>query len=93
MRLLGNDGRVREEFAKFLVEEGLGRTSFNPEALLQGIKNIYKAEVDLTIEAIGAHRSSRCGFDAFNAGRRIDALAGIAEEVKYKFGCFVLRAK
>ena len=32
------------EFAKFLVEEGIDSISFNPDALLQGIENINKAE-------------------------------------------------
>lgn len=32
------------EFAKFLVEEGINSISFNPDALLQGIENINKAE-------------------------------------------------
>lgn len=32
------------EFAKFLVNEGIDSISFNPDALLQGIENINKAE-------------------------------------------------
>ena len=32
------------EFARFLVEEGINSISFNPDALLKGIKNINKAE-------------------------------------------------
>jgi pyruvate,water dikinase len=32
------------EFAKFLVEEGIDSISFSPDALLQGIENINKAE-------------------------------------------------
>ncbi|MDC6405273.1 MULTISPECIES: phosphoenolpyruvate synthase [Maribacter] len=32
------------EFAKFLIQEGIDSISFNPDALLQGIKNINKAE-------------------------------------------------
>ncbi len=32
------------EFAQFLVDEGVDSISFNPDALLQGIKNINKAE-------------------------------------------------
>ena len=32
------------EFAKFLVKEGIDSISFNPDALLQGIENINKAE-------------------------------------------------
>lgn len=32
------------EYAKFLVKEGIDSISFNPDALLQGIENINKAE-------------------------------------------------
>lgn len=32
------------EYAQFLVEEGIDSISFNPDALLQGIENINKAE-------------------------------------------------
>ena len=32
------------EFAKFLVSEGIDSISFNPDALLQGIENMNKAE-------------------------------------------------
>ena len=32
------------DFASFLVKEGINSISFNPDALLQGIKNINKAE-------------------------------------------------
>ena len=32
------------EFASFLVDEGISSISFNPDALLKGIKNINKAE-------------------------------------------------
>lgn len=32
------------EFAQFLVEQGIGSISFNPDALLKGIENICKAE-------------------------------------------------
>lgn len=35
------------EYAKFLVEEGIDSISFNPDALLQGIENINKAEESL----------------------------------------------
>ncbi len=35
------------EFASFLVKEGIDSISFNPDALLQGIENINKAEEDL----------------------------------------------
>ena len=31
-------------FAKFLVEQGIDSISFNPDALLKGIKNINQAE-------------------------------------------------
>ena len=33
------------EFAQFLVEQGIDSISFNPDALLQGIENIKKAEI------------------------------------------------
>ncbi|HET7118833.1 MAG TPA: putative PEP-binding protein, partial [Hanamia sp.] len=32
------------EFAAFLVENGIDSISFNPDALIRGIENIYKAE-------------------------------------------------
>ena len=32
------------EFAAFLVREGINSISFNPDALLQGIENMNKAE-------------------------------------------------
>jgi pyruvate,water dikinase len=32
------------EFAEFLVQQGINSISFNPDALLQGIENINKAE-------------------------------------------------
>lgn len=35
------------EFARFLVQEGISSISFNPDALIQGIENIGKAEEDL----------------------------------------------
>ena len=35
------------EFAQFLVEQGINSISFNPDALLQGIDNINKAEKKL----------------------------------------------
>lgn len=35
------------DFASFLVKEGINSISFNPDALLQGIKNINKAEKSL----------------------------------------------
>jgi len=35
------------EFASFLVKEGIDSISFNPDALLQGIENINKAETKL----------------------------------------------
>ena len=37
------------EFASFLVTEGIDSISFNPDALLQGIKNINKAEEALLV--------------------------------------------
>lgn len=38
-----------EEFAQFLVEEGIDSISFTPDALINGIKNICKAEASMTI--------------------------------------------
>jgi len=35
---------LAEEFAQFLVEQGIDSISFNPDALLKGIENITKAE-------------------------------------------------
>lgn len=35
------------EFARFLVEQGIDSISFNPDALLKGIENIYEAEKSL----------------------------------------------
>ncbi len=40
------------EFAKFLVKEGIDSISFNPDALLRGIENINKAEVDIKSEML-----------------------------------------
>lgn len=37
------------EFAKFLVQQGIDSISFNPDALLQGIENIKKAEHEMLI--------------------------------------------
>lgn len=37
------------EFAQFLVEQGIDSISFNPDALLSGIKNIQKAEESMAI--------------------------------------------
>lgn len=37
------------EFAQFLVEKGIDSISFNPDALLKGIENIKKAEVQFLI--------------------------------------------
>jgi len=37
------------EFAAFLVKEGIDSISFNPDALLQGIENINKAEESLKV--------------------------------------------
>lgn len=36
-----------EEFARFLVEEGISSISFTPDALISGIKNICKAEASM----------------------------------------------
>ena len=38
------------EFASFLVSEGISSISFNPDALLNGIKNINKAEEELEVK-------------------------------------------
>ena len=37
------------EFATFLVKEGIDSISFNPDALLQGIENINKAEKNVKV--------------------------------------------
>ncbi len=37
------------DFAQFLVEQGIGSISFNPDALLKGIVNICKAEQNINI--------------------------------------------
>ena len=37
------------EFAQFLVEQGISSISFNPDALLKGIENINKAELEMTM--------------------------------------------
>lgn len=39
------------EFAQFLVEKGIDSISFNPDALLKGIENIKKAELQFLIPA------------------------------------------
>ncbi|MFN8298579.1 MAG: phosphoenolpyruvate synthase [Chitinophagales bacterium] len=39
------------EFARFLVEQGIDSISFNPDALLKGIENIYEAEKTLQAHA------------------------------------------
>ncbi|MGP1993066.1 phosphoenolpyruvate synthase [Zobellia laminariae] len=44
------------EFAQFLVEQGINSVSFNPDALISGIKNINKAEKSKT--AYGMAESS-----------------------------------
>ena len=44
------------EFAAFLVNEGIDSISFNPDALLQGIENINKAEQQVIDRA---HLSSK----------------------------------
>lgn len=38
-------------FAQFLVEAGIDSISFNPDALVAGIKNIRQAEVEISTEA------------------------------------------
>ena len=40
------------EFAAFLVEEGINSISFNPDALIQGIENINKAEKRLVEKSL-----------------------------------------
>jgi pyruvate, water dikinase len=37
------------EFAQFLVEQGIDSISFNPDALLNGIKNIHEAEMQMVM--------------------------------------------
>ncbi len=39
------------EFAQFLVEKGIDSISFNPDALLEGIENINKAEKKISVPA------------------------------------------
>ncbi|MBK9533449.1 MAG: phosphoenolpyruvate synthase [Chitinophagaceae bacterium] len=39
------------EFAQFLVEKGIDSISFNPDALLKGIENIKKAELQFLVPA------------------------------------------
>ncbi|MNL31899.1 Phosphoenolpyruvate synthase [compost metagenome] len=38
------------EFTRFLVERGISSISFNPDALLTGIKNINNAEAELMLQ-------------------------------------------
>ncbi len=38
------------EYAQFLVENGIDSISFNPDALIKGIENIYKAEDKLIVK-------------------------------------------
>lgn len=45
----GQAPRYFTEFAAFLVKEGIDSISFNPDVLLQGIKNINKAEKSLKV--------------------------------------------
>lgn len=42
--LCGQAPSDKPEFAKFLIKEGIDSISFNPDALLRGIKNMVKAE-------------------------------------------------
>jgi pyruvate,water dikinase len=37
------------EFATFLVEQGIDSISFNPDALIKGLKNIFEAEKSVKI--------------------------------------------
>ncbi|NER16800.1 phosphoenolpyruvate synthase [Spongiivirga citrea] len=39
------------EFASFLIQTGINSISFNPDALIKGISNMYKAEKNLNIVA------------------------------------------
>jgi pyruvate, water dikinase len=39
------------EFAQFLVEQGIDSISFNPDALLRGVDNINKAELEMHVHA------------------------------------------
>lgn len=45
--LCGQAPSDHPEFAKFLVKEGIDSISFNPDALLKGIENINKAEIEM----------------------------------------------
>jgi pyruvate,water dikinase len=36
------------EYAQFLVQDGIGSISFNPDALIKGIENIAVAEKNVT---------------------------------------------
>lgn len=45
--LCGQAPSDHPEFARFLVEEGISSISFNPDSLLQGIKYIHQAELEL----------------------------------------------
>ena len=42
------------EFAQFLVEKGIDSISFNPDALIEGIKNIDKAEKNRVASGMAA---------------------------------------
>ncbi|MEP7318351.1 MAG: putative PEP-binding protein, partial [Panacibacter sp.] len=41
------------EFAQFLVEQGIDSISFNPDALVKGMENISKAEMQFTTAYTG----------------------------------------
>jgi pyruvate,water dikinase len=45
--LCGQAPSDHPEFARFLVEQGIDSISFTPDALLRGIENIHKAEVEV----------------------------------------------
>jgi pyruvate,water dikinase len=50
-RKIGLCGQAPSDFpdyAAFLVKEGINSISFNPDALLQGIENINKAELAMS---------------------------------------------
>lgn len=46
--LCGQAPSDHPEFAQFLVEQGINSISFNPDALIKGIENVFEAERKLT---------------------------------------------
>lgn len=46
--LCGQAPSDHPEFARFLVKQGIDSISFNPDALLKGIENINKAEIEIS---------------------------------------------